>query len=54
MFWKNFLGVLLLATIALAEKARYDNYRVHTIHIGNELQLEALRHIENNPDGVSI
>lgn len=52
---KQFLGIVLLAVIALAsaEQARFDNYRVYTINIGNEKQLEILKTIESYPDGVS-
>lgn len=52
---KQFLGLVLLAVIAIAsaEQARFDNYRVYTINIGNEKQLEILKGIEIYPDGVS-
>lgn len=53
---KQFLGVVLLAVIAIAsaEQARFDNYRVYTVNIGNEKQLDILKEIENYPAGVSI
>lgn len=50
--WK--IVLLALIAIASAEKARFDNYRVYTINIGNEKQLEIMKEIENYPDGVSI
>lgn len=44
--------VVLLCGIALAEKARFDNYRVYRVQIENEEQLELMKHIEANPNGV--
>jgi hypothetical protein len=47
---------LVLATIAscvIAEKARYDNYRVYDILIETQEQLQLMQQIENYPDGVS-
>jgi hypothetical protein len=43
----------LLCVVALAEKARYDNYRVYQVQVENEQQLELMNFIESNPDGVS-
>lgn len=36
-----------------AEKARFDNYRVYSVKIENERQLELLQNLENAPDGIS-
>lgn len=33
-------------------KARFDNYRVYSLSVENKNQLEELREIENNPDGL--
>lgn len=51
---KLILGLLALACVssAFAEKARYDNYRVYTVAIQTEKQLETIQSLENNPDGV--
>lgn len=35
------------------EKARFDNYRVYSVKIENEKQLELLQNLENVPDGIS-
>lgn len=40
--------------VASAEKARYDNYRVYSIHIENEDQLKELQELEIHPDGISF
>lgn len=46
---KFIFGAILLALLALAsaEQARFDNYRVYSIYIGNEKQLEVLKILEN-------
>lgn len=51
---KIILGLLALACVssAFAEKARFDNYRVYTISIQSEKQLQTIQALENNPDGV--
>lgn len=36
------------------EKARFDNYRIYSIKIQSEKQLELLQNLENTPDGVSF
>lgn len=46
---KFLLGVLFLAVLALlasAEQARFDNYRVYSVHIENEKQLKVLKDLE--------
>lgn len=51
---KFLFGVVVLAMLALlatAEQARFDNYRVYSVHIASEKQLEVLKDLEN---GVSI
>lgn len=35
------------------EKARFDNYRIYSIKIQSEKQLELLQNLENIPDGIS-
>lgn len=44
---------LLIVHISRAEKARFDNYRVYSVKIENEKQLELLQNLENVPDGIS-
>lgn len=53
MKWLSGFVIFLTIALALAEQARYDNYRVYTLNIKNNIQLDALKQIENNPDGVS-
>lgn len=53
MKWLSGFVIFLTIALALAEQARYDNYRVYTLNIKNNIQLDALQQIENNPDGVS-
>lgn len=45
-------SLFALLSFAVAEKARYDNYRVYEILIDNDQQLELMQEIENYPDGV--
>ena len=45
--------LLAICGQALTERARYDNYRVYKVSIENEQQLEVLKMVESNPDGVS-
>lgn len=49
-----FAALLLFCGSALAEKARYDNYRIYKVSIETAEQLELLKMIEENPDGVSF
>lgn len=46
---KFILEVVFLAvlTLASAEQARFDNYRVYNVHIANEKQLDVLKQMEN-------
>ena len=45
--------LLVLCGTAVAERARYDNYRVYKVFIDTAEQLEVLKMIEASPDGVS-
>lgn len=50
----KFLVVLALFILATsAEKARFDNYRVHSVIIENEKQLEAFKYLEEHSDSVN-
>lgn len=53
---KVFVLSILIAgfLVACAEKARFDNYRVYSVHIENEEQLKVLQELELHPDGVSF
>lgn len=39
-------------SLSFGEKARFDNYRVYSIKIQNEKQLEMLQGLENSQDGI--
>ena len=39
--------------LAGAEKARFDNYRIYSVKISNEVQLRQLQDIDRHLDGVS-
>lgn len=43
-----FVGVAL----TLGEKARFDNYRVYSIEVENDEQLQVLNELENQQDGL--
>ena len=49
---KVFCALLLVFAISLAEKARFDNYRVYEIFIENTDQLNALRLLHETSDAV--
>lgn len=49
---KLIIFAALLCGAVLAEKARFDNYRVYKVHIRTEEQLELMKQIEANPNGV--
>lgn len=51
----SFKIIVFVASFVLisGEKARFDNYRVYSVHIQNEKQLEELQMLENSQDGVS-
>lgn len=44
---------MLLCSVAFAEKARYDNYRVYHVAIENDVQLKALIELSEVSDSVS-
>lgn len=49
------IKLMILISLSLCgsgEKARYDNYRVYEVLIENEDQLDLMKEIENNFDGV--
>lgn len=47
------LAILLICFVAsLAEKARFDNYRVYSVEVENDLQFEVLQQFER--DGISF
>lgn len=53
---KLIVSVIFIASfvVALGERARFDNYRVYSIYIENEGQLQALHDLEMFPDGTSF
>lgn len=40
--------------IVFADKVRYDNYRIYSVNIENDRQLNVLLELENNPDGIQF
>lgn len=40
-------------SIIFAEKARYDNYRIYSVSIESDQQLNVLRELQNRPDGIT-
>lgn len=44
---------LLIVRMSRGEKARFDNYRVYSVKIANEKQLELLQNLEDAPDGIA-
>lgn len=40
--------------VVFAEKARFDNYRIYSVNIENDEQLNVLRDLQNYPDGITI
>ncbi|GAB0086191.1 hypothetical protein DMENIID0001_001960 [Sergentomyia squamirostris] len=53
----KFLIVLLLALVAgvwCGEKARFDHYRIYSVTIETEEQLQVLRQIDENPNGYEL
>lgn len=47
-------GLLLVHIVAAADKARYDNYRVYSVSVDNQLQLKVLKELAEVSDSVSI
>lgn len=51
------LGSVILFScvlVILAEKARYDHYRIYSVEIENGEQLKVLQEVENHHDGISF
>lgn len=53
---KSFVLAIFVAcfAIAFAEKARFDNYRIYSVSIENDHQLNVLRELQNYPDGITF
>jgi len=49
---KILLWAIAFVALVAAEKTRFDNYRVYSINIENEVQLKALQELENSDDSV--
>lgn len=47
-----FLLLIITLIVIAAEKARFDNYRVYSIEIENEEQLQMVQQLENHQDGL--
>lgn len=47
------IAAFTIGSSVFAEKARFDNYKVYTIQVENEKQLNTLQELEGTPDGVS-
>lgn len=41
-------------SVVFSEKARFDNYRLYAINIETEKQLEMLKELESNQDGMAF
>lgn len=51
----KFLVVFALFFLATnGEKARFDNYRVYSVIIENDKQLEAFKYLEEHSDSVNF
>ncbi|XP_063700285.1 zinc carboxypeptidase-like [Culicoides brevitarsis] len=50
----HFFAVLCLVGLAVAEKARFDNYQVWSLEISNDEQLKVLQEVELKPDGYQL
>lgn len=53
MFAFKLIVIFACHLLISGEKARFDNYRIYSIKIQNEKQLELLQNLENAPDGIS-
>lgn len=54
MKWMLNLVFLVFTVLSVnAEKARYDNYRVYSIEVDNDLQLRVLKELSETSDSVS-
>lgn len=49
-----FAAMLVCAAATQSEKARFDNYRVYSVNIENDEQLEILQELENHQDSLSF
>lgn len=51
---KTFELIVFGACIAIVfgERARFDNYRIYSVHVENGQQLNVLRELEIHPDGI--
>jgi hypothetical protein len=45
---------LLIVSAAFANRATYDNYQVHRVVPENQEQLNILKDLEDNPNGVGM
>lgn len=43
---------IVLNVLAAGERARFDNYRVYSIEVETEEQLQVLQQLENHQDGL--
>lgn len=53
---KSFIVICVcLLSLAIAEKVRFDNYKVYSAHIQNDQQMKIIQQLENsNFDGFSL
>lgn len=51
MFKWTFLYLLSISTGLIAAKDRFDNHRLHGVHIDTLDQLQLFRNLEDNTDG---
>lgn len=49
---KILLCVLIALQLVIADKSRYDNYRVYKIQIENAAQLDAMKYLADTSDSV--
>lgn len=47
-----FVSLLVNVALTLGEKARFDNYRVYSIEVENDEQLQVLTELENQQNGL--
>lgn len=45
------VGIFAMIVIGSAEKTRFDNYRVYSVHVATKDHMDLMFSIENNPDG---
>lgn len=50
----TFIALIICALSVSADKARFDNYRVYSISVKNELQLKVLKELYESSDSVSL